>query len=410
MVARVVNDARCPGALHAVEAVDGLLARVRVPGGYIDARAFRELADLAERDGDGNLDITARASVQVRGLTPESRERFATGLALAGLLPSLAHERVRNVVASTFAGYDSCELVDVRSVVRAFDAGLVRDPELAALPAKFVVAIDGGGLAPVDPRADLGLRAMRVGAEVRFAFAVGGVDTGVTVAISDAAAMLLGAARTALAVARGMRGDDRTWRIAATRRGSVRPPQPRGIVGAHDDGFRTIVPTVPLGRLTAVQGRALATLASEYGVEIRLGAWRGVALVGIARPRVDGAVAALARIGLVIDNSNGFDGLAACAGLSGCASALADVRADAVVFAARVVAWQPEYAWSMHVAGCEKRCAMRGGADLDLIARADGYEILAAGERVRGGATAAIALDLADELRRTAIRLVEFRA
>lgn len=410
MVARVVDDARCPGALHAVEAVDGLLARVRIPGGYIATRAFRALADLAEHNGDGNLDITARASLQIRGLTRATREGFAVGLASAGLLPSTDHERVRNVVASTFAGYDATELVDVRPVVRAFDAGLVRDPELAKLPAKFVVAIDGCGLAPVDPRADLGLRAMRIGVEVRFAFTVGGVDTGTSVAIADGAALLLGAARTALAVARGIRGDDRTWRIVASRTASPRAPQPRGIVVAHDDGFRTIVPSVPLGRLTAAQARVLATLADEFGAEIRLGAWRGVALVGIARPRVDDAVAALARIGLVLDNMDGFDGLAACAGPSGCASALADVRADAVDFASRALDWQPMFAWTMHVAGCEKRCAMRGGADVDLIARADGYEVLAAGKHVLGGATAAVALDLADEIRRDAIRLAGSRA
>ena len=407
MVARVVDDARCPGALHTVEAVDGLLARVRIPGGYIATRAFRALADLAERDGDGNLDITARASVQIRGLTLASRERFAVGLASAGFLPSIEHERVRNVVASTFAGYDATELIDVRPVVRAFDAGLVRDPELAKLPAKFVVAIDGCGLAPVDPRADLALRAVRVGAEVRFAFAVGGVDTGVSVAITDGAAMLLGAARTALAVAHATHGIDRTWRIATVRTARPRVRPPHGIVAAHVDGFRTIVPTVPLGRLTAAQARALATIADDFTAEIRLGAWRGVALVGIARPRVDDAVAALARIGLVLDNDNGFDGLAACAGSTGCASALADVRADAVAFASRVLAWQPAHPWTMHVAGCEKRCAMRGGADLDLVARADGYEVLVAGRRVRGGATAAIALELADEIRRNAIRLAE---
>ena len=409
MVARVVSDARCPGALGAVAAVDGLLARVRIPGGYIATQAFSFLADLAERDGDGNLDITARASVQIRGLTPASRERFAAKLGRAGLLPSIDHERVRNVVASTLAGYDATELVDVRPVVTAFDAGLVRDPNFARLPAKFVVAIDGCGLAPVDPRADLGLRAVRVGAEVRFAFAVGGVDTGVTVAIADAAAMLLGAARTALAVARGMRGDDRSWRIAAARTAGPRGLPPRGILNAHADGFLTIVPTVPLGRLTAAQARALAIVAEAFGAEIRLGAWRGVALVGIARPRVDDAVDALARIGLVLDNTTGFDGLAACAGPSGCASALADVRADAVAFASRVRAWQPTFAWTMHVAGCEKRCAMRGGADVDLVARADGYELFAAGKHVRRAATAAVALELADVIRREAIRLAEAR-
>lgn len=415
MVARVVNDAACPGALHAVAAVDGLLARVRIPGGYIATDAFEALGDLAEAYGDGNFDITSRANVQVRGISETTRAAFGTGLARAGLLPHEAHERVRNVVANPFAGYDASELVDVRATVRAFDDGLGCDVELAALPAKCMFAIDGGGDSPVGARADLALRAVGTRGDARFALEVGGVDAGVTVPIADGAALLLASARTALAVARVTAGDDRNWRIAAARpRGdgptSAASRAPHGVMSAQDDVHANVVPSVPLGRMTAAQARRVAALARDAACEIRLGGWRGIALVGLKRTSLDDVVTTLDRIGLPVDNLAGFDGLAACAGSAGCAASHADVRADAVAFAARVRAWQPGFTFALHVAGCEKRCAMRGGADLDLVAQPGGYDLLERGVVVRAGVSAAVALDLADEIRRAAIRRAESHA
>lgn len=410
-----MNDAACPGALHAVVAVDGLLARVRVPGGYIATDAFEALGDLAETYGDGNLDITSRANVQIRGLSGASLRAFGAGLARAGLLPYEAHERVRNVVASPFAGYDASELVDVRATVRAFDDGLGRDAQLAALPAKFMVAIDGGGVHAAGARADLALRAVGTRDDARFALEVGGDDAGVTVPIAEGAALLLASARTALAVARATTGDDRTWRIAAGRRSGERstiaaPRSPRGVIPAQDDVHANVVPSVPLGRMTATQARCVAALARQTDCEIRLGAWRGIALVGVKRTSLDDVTTTLDRIGLPLNNIAGFDGLAACAGTSGCGASQADVRADAVALAARVRAWQPGFAFALHVAGCEKRCAMRGGADLDLVARPGGYDLLERGVVVRAAVTPAIALELADEIRRDAIRRAEAHA
>ncbi|GAC1500878.1 MAG: precorrin-3B synthase [Vulcanimicrobiaceae bacterium] len=413
MVARVVDDRSCPGALHAVAAVDGLLARVRVPGGFVTKAGLEALAALCERDADGLLDITSRANVQVRGLTEATLARFGTGLEEAGLITSRAHERVRNVIASAFAGFDPHERIDVRSTVRAFDERLAAAPDLAALPAKFMIAIDGGGFGIDVARADL---ALVVTSDARFALCIGGCATELTAAPQDAAALLVAAARAALALASQTRGDgDRTWRLAriagarativaqlcgerATLRSLVadsptvartatpalrREDVPCGVLAAHRADLANVVPSVPLGRLSAAQARGLARLASDVDAEVRLGTWRGVALVGVPRHALAAVVRGVARLGLALDDGDGYRGVAACAG-RGCASTHADVRADAATFAERVVASgaPPRAAWTINVAGCDKRCAMRDGADVDLIARDGGYDLIVGGTLV----------------------------
>ena len=154
------TDLRCPGALHAVPARDGLLARIRIPGGLLAPAQLATLGRLARRCGSGIVEITARANVQLRGLDAERTDELADGLTEAGLLVSATHDRVRNIVASPFAGIDPTERLDVRPFVRALDRGLVADAELAALPAKFAFVLDGGGR-PFDPgRSDLALTAV----------------------------------------------------------------------------------------------------------------------------------------------------------------------------------------------------------------------------------------------------------
>jgi precorrin-3B synthase len=97
---------RCPGVLRLAEAADGYLARIRLPGGLIGAGQMRVLARLAEEFGDGRAELTSRGNVQLRALAPVAAGPLTEELARAGLLPSLSHDRVRNVLASPLAGLD----------------------------------------------------------------------------------------------------------------------------------------------------------------------------------------------------------------------------------------------------------------------------------------------------------------
>jgi precorrin-3B synthase len=93
----------CPGVFAPHAAADGALARIRLPGGGITAAQLRTVALLAESFGDGNVHLTSRGNLQVRGLGPDRAPVVADPAPSQGL-PSgrLLAQRVRSRV--TVAG------------------------------------------------------------------------------------------------------------------------------------------------------------------------------------------------------------------------------------------------------------------------------------------------------------------
>lgn len=56
----------CPGLFYNTAAQDGLLYRLRIPGGIINYHQFQAIADIADNYGSGYIDITNRANIQIR--------------------------------------------------------------------------------------------------------------------------------------------------------------------------------------------------------------------------------------------------------------------------------------------------------------------------------------------------------
>ncbi|GGJ90827.1 precorrin-3B synthase [Pilimelia anulata] len=394
---RAGPDDRCPGALRVHPAADGGLVRVRVPGGAIDTARWRALAAAARRHAAGTLELTGRGNVQLRGVRPGAEPALAADLAAAGLLPAPAHDRVRNVVASPLSGRAGPGLLDVRPLVRALDAGLCADPDLARLPGRFLFALDDGRRDVLPLRADAAL----LGAPGGVALWLGGTDAGLRVPAPAGPAALLAAA-TAFLAERAARGST-AWRIAELPDGpaaiaarvaaTLTDPVPgtpldgppggdsagdggdgriadpsgpggRGPVGpvAQRDGRTAVGVVAPLGRLTAAQVDALADRAAG---ELVVTPWRSVVLPDLAD--APAALRALAAAGLVTDPRSPWVGVTACAG-TGCASALADVHADA-----RAVHGRHGLAGPAHWSGCDRRCGQPAGTAVRITAGPAGY-------------------------------------
>lgn len=155
---------RCPGVLRPWPASDGLLVRLRLPGGHITSPQLLQLLEMAERHGDGRVHVTARANLQVRGLpaapaTGHLTEEVVEAIEATGLLPSRTHDLARNIMASPQAGLSGGR-ADLRPVVRALDAALQGEPELGSLPGRFLFVLDDGRGDLLDRTCDLGLVAL----------------------------------------------------------------------------------------------------------------------------------------------------------------------------------------------------------------------------------------------------------
>ncbi|GAB2867700.1 nitrite/sulfite reductase [Actinocorallia aurea] len=370
----------CPGALRPHTAADGALARVRLPGGRATSAQVSALATAARTFGSGELELTSRANIQLRGLDPARIPALAAHLAEAGLLPSATHERVRNILASPLTGLPvpagpgrpGGGRADVGDLVGALDRALCAVPALAALPGRFLFALDDGGGHRL-PRADAAARAL--GPDT-FALDLAGAFTGLGVGACDVVPALLASAQAFLAE-RAALGSE-AWRLTelpeavpgvvralerlpfVTRslpEGSPRSadagPVPLGLVS---DGV--VVAGAPLGRLSADQAEALSAWD-----RIVVTPWRSVVVTGGPDD-----VGKLARHGFVVSSEDALSGVTACTGRPGCGKALADVRADALA----VMAPGPG---RVHWSGCDRRCGRPEGSVVDVVAVPDGYRV-----------------------------------
>jgi precorrin-3B synthase len=373
----------CPGILDLHEARDGHLARIRLPGGYASASRLRAVAALAGRFGNGGVDLTARANAQLRGLRTDDAEAISRRAASTGLLPSAAHDRARNLIASPLAGLAGHP--DVRRVVGSLDRALLADPALAALPGRFLFAVDDGGGRAGLRGCDLGLRRVRDGFELVVAGRATGVHAG-TVGVAVARACALAREFLSTRQALGLEGVNRVTdlpdgaaALAAAGGGTLGQPVtdvverlPLGAVpgtgeipgqnGRSSGDAPAVVVAAPLGRLSVGQLDLLAGLLRR-GEVARLGAAARIVLP-LAGP-ADAALARLAEAGLLVSGDDPLAAVTACSG-TGCLRSLADVRA---------VAGRVRGAGAVHWVGCSRRCGLPADAVPVVAAGADRFAV-----------------------------------
>ncbi len=143
----------CPGLSTPMPTGDGLLVRL-LPTAPITLDAFAELCGAARRHGNGTIEITARGSFQVRGLTVDSAPAFAAEVAALGIAASDGVPVLTNALDD-----DPGALIDAAALAADLrrsiaDAGLVLAPKVS-------VVVDGGGKLHLDAvPADVRLRAI----------------------------------------------------------------------------------------------------------------------------------------------------------------------------------------------------------------------------------------------------------
>ncbi|WP_433826540.1 precorrin-3B synthase [Actinoplanes sp. CA-015351] len=370
----------CPGALRLHAAADGLLARVRLPAGELTGVQLGALRELTERFGDGSLELTSRANLQVRGVKGEDAETLAARLRAAGLLPSQTHDSVRNIAAPPLAD------TRIRAVTQRLDAAILSDPVLPRLPGKFLFAIGHVPLA-----ADVAA----VPSGELFAIRFGGHDTGLRVPADHVAETLIAAAHAFLAEREAQRGSGAAaWRLPELSDGPARVSarvaaalglaaievaaaapvdalEPGDLLGVLDQPGSPLVSVgalVPLGRLGGVPMKVL-----EKAARLVVTPGRGILVTDLERGAAASWTERLAGAGLATAADSPWVGVTACAGRPGCAKSLADVRADATA-TSRFVDGLP-----VHWAGCDRACGSPAGSHVQALATPAGYQVSRSG-------------------------------
>lgn len=340
----------CPGALRPMQSGDGLVTRIRPPFGRLTPQQAQAIATAAKTHGLGIIDLSARANLQLRGVTETSHPHLIDDLRAQGLIdPDIETETLRNLIVTPFRDAETTQLATTLT------AALRRMPKL---PGKFGFALDTGPR-PVLTGASVDIRVER-SADGRLILRPEGHPLGqpVTDLAFDAIAM------ARWFVQSGGITDGRGRMAALIAKGTVPPgctlapaePLPTPAPGLHPEG--TLV-ALAFGQMRAETLQALAAL----GHEIRPTPWRMLLLVGAtALPTIPG---------LITDPSDPILRITACTGAPACPQALGDTRQLARQLAPHLAA--PK---TLHISGCAKGCAHPTAAETTLTATGQGYDLI----------------------------------
>lgn len=338
----------CPDAWRPMAAGDGLLVRLRPPLARLTRAQVQGLAEAAQACGNGMIDLTARANLQLRGVREGALpELMARLVDLALVLPDPAVEARRNLLVAP----DWREGDDTARIARDLAA---RWQDMPVLPGKVSFVVDAG------PARMLGTQTgdfrIERGADGGLILRVEGHPCGASLPPGHEADALVELAHW-FARSGGIEAGRMVRHRAplpAFACGTDRPaacaPQP--LPGPRPDGA---VLGLAFGQTGA---EALARLAARAGmVALRLTPWRLFLVEGTA----DAA-------GFIVDPADARLRADACPGLPLCPQASVATRALARRIAPRVTG-------RLHVSGCAKGCARAVPADVVLTGRDGRFDL-----------------------------------
>jgi ferredoxin-nitrite reductase len=402
-----LERAICPDIYHPAIARDGLLTRLRIPGGRLDTAQCVAIEQLLVATGLDYIQVTNRANLQLRALTQDIDRELLTKLADAGLSTgNTAIEGIRNIMLSPTAGIDAQELIDVYPLAEAWANYLDCHPELGILSTKFSVGFDGGGsVGIIDRPNDITLLAVS-NSEFSFYLGIGErgsapIPVGVRLTQAECLPMLAAIAESYRQSIVSFGGDarrkprlrdviDRNGLTAFSElvqrefTGSRRfifknldsdrqnikenSDQHLGVHQQLQTGKNYLGVVLPLGRWTVAQIRGLGSIVSEYGSgELRLTPWQNLIIPDIKTADLDKVQGLITDLGLVQTANHPSSLLRACAGSTGCKFSATDTQRDAIDLSNYLAAnFTLDRPLNIHFSGCEKSCAQHDRADITL--------------------------------------------
>jgi precorrin-3B synthase len=395
----------CPGLASPLPTGDGLLARL-TPAGTMTLAAFKHFCAAARTHGNGIVEVSARGSIQVRGLSAVSAGLFAAEMATL----KIAAEDTVPILCNPLSAIDAEEILDVTPLARELRQILAQRSAALRLDAKVSVVLDGGAklnLARVP--ADIRLTAEAVDSEILLRLAAGGDD----------------ASAVAFGFVAPDHGVEAAWRLLDVLAERGRYARARDIIAAEGAAvFREALSSAPAlfhmpapadgnkkihdrkapcydGQPIALHPLRDGSLACGMGLAfghanadslehladaaararacgLRAAPGRTLLAIGLSKQNVAGFVAAAEHLGFVTRADDPRLHVLACAGAPFCASAYIAARAMAPAVAEAAA---PHLTGEVvvHISGCAKSCAHPTAAALTVVGTAGACALIANG-------------------------------
>jgi len=373
----------CPGLSAPMATGDGLLVRF-LPTDGIELDAFIALCAAAREHGNGTIEVTARGSLQVRGLSARSAPAFAHAVAAL----KIAAADGASVITDPLPD-DPDVLVDTPGLA-AMLRRAIGDAHLTLAP-KISVLVDGGGRLHLDAlAADVRLRAVGSRETPRFHVSVGGDATSATplglVSARKAAEIVILLLGVIASEGANMRAADVLRRCGTEsfyaaldedleRAPALSPRPPAEMIGRHPlrDGSIALGVALSFGHAHADVISRLAHFAAAHGARcVRLAPGRSLLLLGLTHGTATALADEAERGGFIVRGDDPRRRIIACPGKPACASGLIAARALASELARHLTPLRE----TVHISGCPKGCAHPAPAALTVVGSERGCGII----------------------------------
>ncbi|WP_353641083.1 precorrin-3B synthase [Mesorhizobium sp. WSM2239] len=376
----------CPALSAPMQTGDGLLVRLNSVAGGISPNALIDLCESAVRHGNGIMEVTARGSLQIRGLTIESAlilaaEVDALGIAVRTGVP---------VETGPLAGLDPDEVADPRPLAERIREGIEAAGLGSRLGPKVSVVIDGGGwLGMGTVLADVRLVAERHESGILWRLSVAGDGRTASqlallpeTAAADAALAILAAIAALGREGRARDLEPEQLAVLTQGRNGSRPALPPSIpIGTFPlaENLHALAIALPFGSVPAETLIALVQAAASLGAfEIRFAPERTLLVLGPVQPACAELRSTAASLGFVTDPADPRTKIAACPGTPACGSGHIETRKIAEEIA-KEDGDTFDRSLSLHVSGCAKGCAHPAEAALTLVGGEKGAGLVVSG-------------------------------
>ena len=370
-----------------MESGDGLIVRLRPRRARLAVDRLRAIARLARAAGNGVIDLTRRANLQLRGVSVTTQDRLRDELVKLGLADATPEaEGGPGLLVCPLEGLDP-RCPPLTLVASELEQVLASFGAKRGLSHKFGIVLSGGSKSTGAVLADLHVRLHPEHPGFAELILGGTAISGRTLGlfrereVAPSVAALLEALiesgmprlrQSESCVEPALRRAVRSWSCGAGRRP---PAWSAEMLGLHAGDRSWLGVEVPYGSASAEAWTEVAALAERFGAEeVRFTSERQVLLPDVHSVDREQLGELQRKFGFYIaPRSRGVE-LVACSGAPACRAAHGETRRLASELGS-LLAPISKGRVTLHVSGCEKSCARGEAADVTLVRGAEGLHL-----------------------------------